>query len=145
MGLVVGIGSDLDSIRTRSSYRLCHWSTSTPIPKGKEAMSKDAQKELLDWLDGEIKSCERRLESSINMGWDDKASVCGALLRKFKPLRRLVEAFYGDWKPIASGLCASDTWDEYPEKAKIENIIEDIGGFDPMAAEDKEKVKEEEG
>lgn len=98
-------------------------------------MSKNAQKELLDWLDGEIKSCEKRLDSSINMGWDGKASVSMSLLRKFRPLRHLVKNF-GQWQKEAEAL-----WELSPiieglvDGVPLKELIRNIRDFDLMKEE----------
>jgi len=99
------------------------------------------QKELLDWLDGEIKHHEKRLESSINMGWDDKASISMALLRKFRPLRRLAEKFYGEWREKADLILTLKDTTFLDGFIKSCNLMRDIRDFDPMLAEDKEKTK----
>ena len=93
----------------------------------------DQKKELLDFA----ARIEGVLKDVLWPEWDAEDQ------NNFNALRRLVEKFYGNFKPRA------DRWYEANACFALEipkyllNFIEDIHDFDPMAAEDKEKIKME--
>jgi len=80
-------------------------------------MTKDAQKELLEFLDEVIDA-----ELEIAHVWDsDRAEIA------YQALRRLVKKFYGEWQKDANNL--NIDFVEWPE---LVVLVESIRDFDPM-------------
>ena len=49
-------------------------------------------KQTLEWVNEEISYHKKRLDSSINMGWQDKAAISKAMLMRFEDIRALIES-----------------------------------------------------
>jgi hypothetical protein len=55
--------------------------------------SEESKEKIWSYLDTEISFHKKRLESSVNMGWVDKADLCREHLAVLEPIRaRLLEA-----------------------------------------------------
>jgi len=80
-------------------------------------MSKDAQKELLEYLDGQIAFVEALDLNRTN-----------AIM---KALRRLVEKFYGEWKPRAGNALSQHFSTPYPDDIAF-RLLRDLHDFDPL-------------
>ena len=85
------------------------------------------QKELLDWLDGEIAWQEKIIEEMIECGEMNVDSMEQKKLVNLQALRRLVEKFYGEWQKDANNL--NIDFVEWPE---LVVLVESIRDFDPM-------------
>jgi len=81
-------------------------------------MSKDAQKELLEYLDGQIAFVEALDLNRTN-----------AIM---KALRRLAEKFYGEWREKADLILTLKDTTFLDGFIKSCNLMRDIRDFDPM-------------
>ena len=81
-------------------------------------MSKDAQKELLEYLDGQIAFVEALDLNRTN-----------AIM---KALRRLVEKFYGEWREKADLILTLKDTTFLDGFIKSCNLMREIRDFDPM-------------
>ena len=89
------------------------------------------QKELLNFLDMHI-------ECTRGLGKDFREDLI-----MFQALRRLVEKFYGEWQGMAQGAIKEYWIDNELANTISYKLSKEIRDFDPMAAEDKEKIKVE--
>jgi len=98
----------------------------------------DAQKELLKWLD----------KFSLAYQLDERFKVIGVEHQNSaqsakQALRRLVEKFYGEWQGMAQGAIKEYWIDNELANTISYKLSKEIRDFDPMLAEDKEKIKVE--
>ena len=102
------------------------------------------QKELLEWLD----------KFSLAYQLDERFKVIGVEHQNSaqsakQALRRLVKQFYGEWQEQLTIIfdfieyCPPNGDFYAPMYTTLLSIGKDIRDFDPMAAEDKEKIKVE--
>ena len=99
------------------------------------------QKELLDWLDEQEGEIMRPVKLSGHPPTKyhlEKQAIIDAL-------RRLVKQFYGEWQGEAQYLLSfsGGTHMDHDGYGRAANLLAKIRNFDPMAAEDKEKIKVE--
>jgi len=101
------------------------------------------QKELLDYLDNDIIANKQHLEFDKSLGPDGRYDYEHEL-KILMALRRLVEKFYGEWKPRLQKFSAEmeDKNSTRPIEASMAKIIVEswkIRDFDPMASDEGEK------
>ena len=77
-------------------------------------MTKDAQKELVDWLDDELKLYGHYKFTGP----------------RFRALSRLVKKFYGEWQKDANNL--NIDFVEWPELVVLVESIRDFDPFSPV-------------
>ena len=100
-------------------------------------MSEVSRQDVIDWMNGEIRSLRKTIESASNMGWSGRGTVAGVNLSLFEKAIKLIEGkdkVTRKWvKGVANKIWLEETGDD--AVVALGEVLREIG----VEVEDKDK------